>query len=56
MRNSYNILARKSEGKRLHGRPKHRWEDNIGMNLREIGGMIWTGFIWLWIRTNGRLL
>jgi len=23
--------------KRLHGRPKHRWEDSIRMDLREIG-------------------
>jgi hypothetical protein len=27
----------RSEGKRLLGRPGHRWEDNIKMDLREIG-------------------
>jgi hypothetical protein len=27
----------KSEGKRLVGRPRRMWEDNINMDLREIG-------------------
>jgi hypothetical protein len=31
------IFVRKSEGKIPLGRPKRRWEDNIKMNLREIG-------------------
>jgi hypothetical protein len=34
--NIYNILVAKPEGKRPLGRPKHRWEDNIRMDLREI--------------------
>jgi hypothetical protein len=29
------LLVRKSEGRRPLGRPKHRWEDNIKMGLRE---------------------
>jgi hypothetical protein len=33
-RNAYRILAGKPEGKRSLGR---RWEDNIKMDLREIG-------------------
>jgi hypothetical protein len=37
MRNGYKILFGKSEGKRPLGRPKHRWEDNIRLNLREVG-------------------
>jgi len=37
MRNAYKILVRKSEGKRPLGRPRHRWKDNIIMDLREIG-------------------
>ena len=30
-------------GKRLLGRPRHRWEDNIKMDLQEVGcgGMDW---------------
>ena len=33
----------KPEGKRQHGRPRRRWEDNIKMNLQEVGcgGMDW---------------
>jgi hypothetical protein len=36
-RNAYNILVGKSEGKRPLRRLEHRWEDNIEMDLREIG-------------------
>jgi hypothetical protein len=36
MRNAYTILVGKPEGKRPLGRPRHRWEDNIKMDLREI--------------------
>jgi hypothetical protein len=36
MRNAYNILIGKPEGKRPLGRTKHRWEDNIGIYLRKI--------------------
>jgi hypothetical protein len=35
-RDSCNILVRKLEGKRPYGRPRYRWENNIGMDLREI--------------------
>jgi hypothetical protein len=37
MRNSCRILVEKSERKRLLGRPRFRWEDNIRMDFREIG-------------------
>jgi len=39
----YRVLVGKSEGKRPLGRPRHRWEDNIKMNLQELGcgGMDW---------------
>jgi hypothetical protein len=36
MKNVYRILVGKPEGKRLLGRPKRRWVDNIKMDLREI--------------------
>ena len=36
-RNAYRILVGKPEGKRHLGRPRHRWEDNIKMDLRELG-------------------
>jgi len=43
IRNSYKILAIKPEGKRLLGRPSHRWEENITMDLKEIlcGSVDW---------------
>jgi hypothetical protein len=31
MRNAYNILVGKREGKRPRGRPRCRWENNIKM-------------------------
>jgi hypothetical protein len=42
-RGLYRFLVRKPEGKRLYGRPNHRWEDNIKMDLQEVGcgGMNW---------------
>jgi hypothetical protein len=41
---------------RLTMRPMRRWEDNMRMDLKEIGGKVWTGFIWLRAGTSGRLL
>jgi hypothetical protein len=38
------ILVGKPEGKRLLGRPRRRWVDNIKMDLREIG---WDGMDWI---------
>ena len=43
-RGVYRVLVRKPEGKRPLGRPRHRWEDNIEMDLQELewgGGMDW---------------
>ena len=34
---AYRVLVRKPEGKRPLGRPRRRWEDNIKMNLQELG-------------------
>jgi hypothetical protein len=36
-RGVYRVLVGRPEGKRPLGRPRHRWEDNIKMDLREIG-------------------
>jgi hypothetical protein len=33
----YNILVGRPEGRRPLGRTRRRWEDNISMDLREIG-------------------
>ncbi|KAJ4451751.1 hypothetical protein ANN_03222 [Periplaneta americana] len=36
-RNAYRVLVGRPEGKRSLGRPRRRWEDNIKMDLREVG-------------------
>jgi hypothetical protein len=36
-RGVYRVLVEKTEGKRPLGRPRHRWEDNIKMDLQEVG-------------------
>jgi hypothetical protein len=42
-RGVYRVLVGRPEDKRPLGRPRHRWEDNIKMELREIGihGVNW---------------
>jgi hypothetical protein len=55
MRNAYRILVGKPEGKRPLERPRHRWVDNIKMDLRW-DGMVWTGSNWLRIGTSGGLV
>ena len=39
----YSVLVGKPRGKKQLGRPRHRWEDNIRMNLQEVecGCMDW---------------
>jgi hypothetical protein len=36
-RGAYRILVGRSEGRRPLGRPRRRWEDNIKMDIREVG-------------------
>jgi hypothetical protein len=43
-RNGYRILVGKPEGKRLLGRPWHRWVDSVKVDRREIG---WGGMDWI---------
>jgi hypothetical protein len=33
----YRVLMGKPEGKRTLGRPSRRWEDNIRMDIQEVG-------------------
>jgi hypothetical protein len=37
-RGGHRVLVGKPEGKRPLGRPRRRWEDNIKMDLQEVGG------------------
>ena len=46
----------KREGKRPLGKLRRRWEDNIKMDLQEVGWGDWTGLIWLEIWTGSGLL
>jgi hypothetical protein len=46
VRLSNKILAGKPEGKQPLGRPRHRWKDNIKMDLREIWYWGVMEFIW----------
>jgi hypothetical protein len=44
MRGTYRVLVGKSEGRRPLQRPRRRWQDNIKMDLREVG---WGGIDWM---------
>jgi hypothetical protein len=43
-RNACGILVAQPEGKRSLGRPRRRWEDNIKLNVRELG---WGSMDWI---------
>jgi hypothetical protein len=49
----YRVLVGKPKGKNPLGRPKHRWEDNIKMDHKEVGC---GGMDWIRIGTGGRHL
>jgi hypothetical protein len=34
-RNAYRVIVSKPEGNRPHGRPRHKWESNIKMDLKK---------------------
>jgi len=46
----------KPEGRRLLGRFRRRWEENILMDLQEVGWKACSGLIWLRIRIGDRLM
>jgi hypothetical protein len=52
-RGAYRASAGKPEKRRPLGRPRHRREDNIKMDLREVGWVARIGLIWLRIGTGG---
>jgi hypothetical protein len=54
MRRAYSILVGRPEKNRPLGRPRRGWENNIGMDLREIG---WEAVSWIFLaqdRYQGR--
>ena len=52
-RGVHRVLVGKPEGKRPLGRARRRWEDNIKMDLQEVGGGLGTEWSWLRIGTSG---
>jgi hypothetical protein len=52
-RGAYRVLVGTPEGKKPLGRPRRRWEDNIKMDLQEVGWWARTGSIWLRTETGG---
>jgi hypothetical protein len=56
VRGAHNILVGRPEGRRPLGRPRRRWEDNIKMDLREIGFWDVYWIHWAQDRDRGRAL
>jgi len=50
---AYRVLVGRPEGKSPLGRPGHRWEDNIKMDLQKVGWGVQTGLIWLQTGAGG---
>jgi hypothetical protein len=48
-----DVYRGKPEGKRPLWRTRCRWEDNIKMDLQEVGCGVWTGMGWLRMETGG---
>ena len=51
-RGVHRVLVGKPDGKSTLGRPRHTWQDNIKMDLQEVGGVD-PGWSWLRIGTDG---
>jgi hypothetical protein len=52
----YRVLVKQPEGKKSLGRPRHRWEDNIKMDLQGVDVGVRTTLSWLRIVIGGRHL
>jgi hypothetical protein len=48
-RGVYRVLVGRPKGKRPLGRQRHKWEDKIKMDLRDIGI---SGANWIWLAQN----
>ena len=56
LRGVLSVMVGKPEGKRSLGRSRHRWENNIKMDLQDLCVGVWTVSSWLRIGTGGRHL
>jgi hypothetical protein len=54
--NLFLICSESPSGKETTWKTRRRWEDNIKMDLQEVGWGAWTGLIWLRIGTVAGLL
>jgi hypothetical protein len=52
-RGVHRVLVGKPEGRRPMGRPDVDGEDNIKMDLQEVGSGVWIGLSWFRIETGG---
>ena len=55
MRGVYRVLVGKPEGMRALARTRRRREDNIKIDLQEVGWGTWTGLNWFRTETGGGL-
>ena len=55
-RGVHRVLVGKPEGKIPLGRPRYRWEDNINLDLQEVGGGCGEWVVLAQIGTGGRHL
>lgn len=53
---AFMVLVGDPEEMRLLGRPRLKWDDNIALDLHEVGRGTWTGFIWLRLGSGCGLL
>jgi hypothetical protein len=53
---AYRVLRGRPEGRRLLGRPRHRWEHSMKLASQEVGWGPRTGLVWLRVGTRGRRL
>ena len=51
-RGVYWVLVGRPEGRRPLGIPRRKWDDNMKMDLQEVGCVVWTGSSWLGMRTG----
>jgi hypothetical protein len=56
MKNEYKFLVGMPEGRRPHGRPRHRWEDNTEMDVKGIGSEAVDWIHWAQDRDRWRAL
>jgi hypothetical protein len=56
IRTAYNIFVGKPKGIEPLGRPRCRWDYNIKTYFRELGGKVWTEYIWLRAWTQLRVV